>query len=75
MAELDDVFDDLHGAGLLARRFDGGPDALAALKNLTSELVGRFCVAVIAQIRDKQKNNKNTIGKQLVKNIKRNKAD
>jgi dGTPase len=27
------------------KTFDGGPDALAALKNLTSELVGRFCVA------------------------------
>jgi dGTPase len=25
--------------------FDGGPAALAAAKNLTSELVGRFCVA------------------------------
>ena len=27
------------------KSFDGGPDALAALKNLTSELVGRFCMA------------------------------
>ena len=27
------------------KSFDGGPDSLAALKNLTSELVGRFCVA------------------------------
>jgi dGTPase len=25
--------------------YDGGPDTVAALKNLTSELIGRFCIA------------------------------
>ncbi len=45
VAELGEVL-----AGLLALRcwpggFDGGPQALAALKNLTSELIGRFCRA------------------------------
>ena len=44
-AELDEVFDDLLGAAVLAGGFDGGPRRLAALKNLTSELIGRFCRA------------------------------
>jgi dGTPase len=44
-AELRAVFDDLMALDCWPQAFDGGPDALAALKNLTSELVGRFCVA------------------------------
>jgi len=43
-AELRAVFDDLLALECWPRSFDGGPDSLAALKNLTSELVGRFCV-------------------------------
>ncbi len=45
IAELTTVFDDLMALDCWPKSFDGGPDALAALKNLTSELVGRFCVA------------------------------
>jgi dGTPase len=45
VAELTEVFDDLMTLDCWPKTFDGGPDALAALKNLTSELVGRFCVA------------------------------
>ncbi len=45
VAELAAVFDDLMALDCWPKSFDGGPDALAALKNLTSELVGRFCVA------------------------------
>jgi dGTPase len=45
LAELTAVFDDLMTLDYWPKTFDGGPDALAALKNLTSELVGRFCVA------------------------------
>jgi len=44
-AELREVFDNLMTLGYWPKSFDGGPGALAALKNLTSELVGRFCVA------------------------------
>jgi dGTPase len=45
VAELCAVFGELMALDCWPRVFDGGPDALAALKNLTSELVGRFCVA------------------------------
>ena len=45
VAELCAVFEELMALDYWPRTFDGGPDALAALKNLTSELVGRFCVA------------------------------
>ena len=45
VAELTAVFDDLMALDCWPKSFDGGPDSLAALKNLTSELVGRFCVA------------------------------
>jgi dGTPase len=42
-AELEGVFDGLLGLPFWPRSFDGGPAALAALKHLTSELIGRFC--------------------------------
>jgi len=42
-AELEGVFDGLLGLTCWPRSFDGGPAALAALKHLTSELIGRFC--------------------------------
>ena len=45
VAELTAVFDDLMALDCWPKSFNGGPDSLAALKNLTSELVGRFCVA------------------------------
>ena len=41
--ELEGVFDGLLGLTCWPRSFDGGPAALAALKHLTSELIGRFC--------------------------------
>ena len=44
-AELREVFDGLLALDVWPRRFDGGPDAVAALKQLTSELIGRFCHA------------------------------
>jgi len=42
-AELEENFDGLLGLPCWPRSFDGGPAALAALKHLTSELIGRFC--------------------------------
>jgi dGTPase len=44
-AELDEVFAALMGLECWQFSFDGGPASLAAAKNLTSELVGRFCQA------------------------------
>jgi len=44
-AELDQVFAELMELDCWQFSFDGGPAALAAAKNLTSELVGRFCQA------------------------------
>ena len=44
-AELDGVFADFMELDCWQFSFDGGPAALAAAKNLTSELVGRFCQA------------------------------
>ena len=44
-AELTEVFDDLLALPIWPGSYDGSPDAVAALKNLTSELIGRFCVA------------------------------
>jgi dGTPase len=44
-AELAEVFDDLLALPCWPGEFDGGPSSLAALKNLTSELIGRFCGA------------------------------
>jgi dGTPase len=42
-AELDEVFTGLLALGCWPRTLDGGPRSMAALKNLTSELIGRFC--------------------------------
>jgi len=44
-AELETVFAEFMGLECWQFSFDGGPAALAAAKNLTSELVGRFCQA------------------------------
>ena len=44
-AELDEVFAEFMELDCWQFSFDGGPAALAAAKNLTSELVGRFCQA------------------------------
>ena len=43
--ELAGVFDDLLALPCWPDGFDGGPRSLAALKNLTSELIGRLCGA------------------------------
>jgi dGTPase len=45
VAELDDVLDSLLAQQLWPASYDGGPETVAALKNLTSELIGRFCLA------------------------------
>ncbi|HEX9540057.1 MAG TPA: deoxyguanosinetriphosphate triphosphohydrolase [Streptosporangiaceae bacterium] len=42
-SDLAAVFDDLLALPCWPGEFDGGPRSLAALKNLTSELIGRFC--------------------------------
>jgi dGTPase len=44
-AELDTVFGEFMELDCWQFSFDGGPASLAAAKNLTSELVGRFCQA------------------------------
>jgi dGTPase len=45
-AELGEVFTGLLGlADVWPGRFDGSPEAAAAVKHLTSELIGRFCGA------------------------------
>ena len=44
-AELEVVFAELTELDCWQFSFDGGPASLAAAKNLTSELVGRFCQA------------------------------
>lgn len=44
-AELETVFAEFMELPCWKFSFDGGPAALAAVKNLTSELVGRFCQA------------------------------
>ena len=43
--ELSEVFASLLQLDFWPRRFDGGPQAAAAVKHLTSELIGRFCGA------------------------------
>ena len=46
-AELMEVFDRLLTLPCWPTVFDGGPASLAALKNLTSELIGRLCGAAL----------------------------
>ena len=46
--ELGEVFDRLLGLDCWPDGFDGGPQSLAALKRLTSDLIGRFCQAAQA---------------------------
>ena len=45
VAELAEILDALLALDIWPGSYDGGPDTVAALKNLTSELIGRFCVA------------------------------
>ena len=44
-AELTEVLDALLAKDIWPASYDGGPETVAALKNLTSELIGRFCIA------------------------------
>ena len=43
-AELTEVLEALLALDIWPASYDGGPGTVAALKNLTSELIGRFCV-------------------------------
>jgi dGTPase len=52
-AQLDDALRRLTGAGSWVSTYDGSRAALASLKNLTSELIGRFCNAVEAATHDR----------------------
>ena len=45
MAELTEVLDALLALDIWPTSYDGGPDSAAALKNATSELIGRFCIS------------------------------
>ena len=44
-AELTEILETLLALDIWPASYDGGPGTVAALKNLTSELIGRFCVA------------------------------
>jgi dGTPase len=44
-AELTEILETLLALDIWPASYDGGPETVAALKNLTSELIGRFCVA------------------------------
>ena len=45
VAELTEVLDALLALDVWPASYDGGPAGAAALKNVTSELIGRFCLA------------------------------
>ena len=45
VAELSEVLDALLALHVWPAAYDGGPEGAAALKNVTSELIGRFCLA------------------------------
>ncbi|MDQ2813667.1 MAG: hypothetical protein M3Z75_17825, partial [Actinomycetota bacterium] len=45
VAELAEILDALFALDVWPAHYDGGPGTVAALKNLTSELIGRFCLA------------------------------
>jgi dGTPase len=45
VAELTEVLDTLLALDVWPASYDGGPAGAAALKNVTSELIGRFCLA------------------------------
>jgi dGTPase len=45
VAELTEILDALLALDIWPASYDGSPDTVAALKNLTSELIGRFCIA------------------------------
>jgi dGTPase len=49
--ELSEIFNDLLRLSSWPQRFDGGPQTVAAVKNLTSELIGRFCDAALTATR------------------------
>jgi dGTPase len=49
--ELCEIFDGLLGLSFWPRRFDGELETVAAVKNLTSELIGRFCDAALVATR------------------------
>jgi dGTPase len=51
VGELTEAFDRLVGLSFWPRHFDGKPQAAAAVKNLTSELIGRFCNAALRATR------------------------
>jgi dGTPase len=48
VAELAEVLDALLALDVWPASYDGSPDSAAALKNATSELIGRFCIAAQA---------------------------
>jgi dGTPase len=54
LGELREVFDRLLKLDCWPDSFDGAPQTAAAVKNLTSELIGRFCGAVRQATRERE---------------------